>query len=308
MAGIDRRAFFSRLGALGAVPFARAALAPDEATAADAKARASQPARARGLAGAAPPPMPSAFEHASPAEVLVRMRCAPDGGWAMWLYSGALVLKPDGGTARTVMRVEGFSFNRAIRHADGTYEYELDETGYYCDPVTGQPLDAWTNPFTGRETRVVHYRSPQKLYFFDRTQVRPGVTLPPDAEFRGEITRLAEVAGVVACTEDLYAKLPARPASGDRPAAPVRVSTSLATHLASATDLAKPAGEWIESTLAYGTMNTPPAWVGMGDVPALQNMRLVGRKLRADAFDAIPAWLLERVRRDNPSILDVPKS
>jgi hypothetical protein len=308
MSAIDRRAFVARLGVLGAVPFALTTVGTGDAFAADAKARGGGSRKeAAGLAGAAPRPLPSAFEHASPADVLVRMRCAPDGGWAMWLYSGALVVKPEGQTARTVMRIEGFSFNRATRRPDGTYEYQLDETGYYCDPATGQPLDAWTNPFTGRETRVVHYRSPQKLYF-DRTQVLPGVTLPPDAEFRGELTRLAEVGGVVACTEDLYAKLPARAATADRPAAPVRISTSLATHISSAADLARPAGEWLDSTLAYGTMNTTNAWLGMGDVPALQNMRLVGRKLRADAFDAIPAWLLERVRRDNPSILDVPKS
>ncbi len=55
-------------------------------------------------------------------------------------------------------------------------------------------------------------------------------------------------------------------------------------------------------------MNTPVGWLGMDDMPALQNMRLIGRKRPADALDAIPAWLLARVRRDNPSILDVTKS
>lgn len=302
---IDRRRFVMGLGALGAVPAAVAAFSTD-ARGADA---ASRGARASGGAASRAHlrPAKSAFEGTTPADVLVRMRCAPGGGWAMWTYSGALILKPDGQVARSVMRVEGFSFNRAIRRPDGTYEYQLDETGYYCDPASGEPLDRWTNPFTGREVKAVHYRSPQKLYF-DRTQALPGVTLPPDAEFRGELTRLAEVGGIVACTEDLYTKLPARPANGERPAAPVRTMTSLATHISSAADLAKPANAWVESTLAYGTMNAFAGWLGMEDMPGLQNMRLVGRKVPADALDALPPWLLARVRKDNPSILDVPKS
>jgi hypothetical protein len=240
------------------------------------------------------------------ADTLVRMRCAPGGGWAIWSYSGALVVKPEGELARSVVRIEGFSFNRAIARGAGVYDYDLDEVGWYCDPDTGAVLETWTNPFTGRESRPAHYRSPQKLRF-EGTRVLPVTQLPPGTEFRGEITALADVAGLVGITEDLYVKVPARAATETSPARGQRVMTSLATHVARAADLAKPASEWLDSELSFTTMNAFAPWLGMDDMPGVQNMRLIGRKLPLAELDRVPAWMLERVRREHPSFLDVPR-
>ena len=275
-------------------------------------ASAAGAAEATRVPAAAPPPAgPSSPRAAAPgdaalADLLVRMRCAPGGGWAAWLYSGTLVVRPEGQVARTVMRIEGFSFNRALARGPGVHDYALDEVGYYCDPATGRPLERWTNPFNGRETRVAHYRSPQQLRF-DGASVSAVTALPPGTEFRGEITRFAEVGGLVAVSEDLYVRSPARAATEARPAAPERTFASLATHVSRAEDLARDPAEWLDCTLAYGTMNGFMASLGFDGAPGVQNMRLVGRKVRADALDAVPAWLMDRVRRDHPTFLDVPK-
>lgn len=285
---ISRRDVLAGFGAASAV----AIVTPDApARAADLPAAGSNASDARGTA---------------PSDLLVRMRCAPGGGWAMWVYGGTLVVKPVGGVARTLMRIEGFSFNRATARAPGEWEYTLDEVGYYCDLDTRRPLDRWTNPLTGREVQAVHYRSPQRLRF-TADGVVPATPLPAGVEFRGDITRHADVAGLVAVTEDLYVKLPARTATADRPATPERAQASLATHVARAEDLARPATDWLDATLSYGTMNAPMAWLGMDDPATVQNMRLVGRKVRADALDVLPRWLLERARRDHPAFFDVPK-
>jgi hypothetical protein len=241
-----------------------------------------------------------------PADLLVRMRCAPGGAWAMWVYSGTLVVKPASGVARTLMRIEGCSFNRATPRGPGEWDYVLDEVGYYCDLETGRPLDLWTNPLTGREVRAVHYRSPQR-FRFDRSTVTPAMDLPPGIEFRGEITPPATVAGLVVVTEDLYVKLPARPATADRAATRERAQASLATHVSRAEDLARPSADWLDAMLSYGTMNAPMSWLGIDDPGVVQNMRLIGRKVRADALDVLPPWLLERARRDHPTFFDVPK-
>lgn len=222
----------------------------------------------------------------------------------MWAYSGVLVLKPEGQVARPVTRVEGFSFNRAVPRAAGEYLYELDEVGYYCDLATGAVLEEWTNPFTGSRARPAHYRSPLKT-LFSGMHVVPTSQLPPGTEFRGEITTLAEVGGLVAMTEDLYVRLPGRPADGAQPARPDRISASLATHTARAEDLARPAADWVDCWLHYGTMNSFAGWLGMDGMPGVQNMRLVGRKLRVTQLEMLPPWLLERARRDHPTFLSV---
>jgi hypothetical protein len=287
------------LGALGALPFVAATVPAGTSLAASATT-GERPANDTPTANA------PAARGGTVADTLVRMRCAPDGGWAIWAYSGALVVKPEGELARTVVRIEGFSFNRAIARGPGVYDYELDEVGWYCDPQTGRVLETWTNPFTGREVRPGHYRSPQKQRF-EATRVVPVAQLPPGAEFRGEITSLADVAGLVAVTEDLYVKLPARPATATSPARAARVQTSLATHVARAEDLAKPASDWLDAQLSYTTMNAFAPWLGMDGTPGVQNMRLIGRKLPLADLERLPAWLLERVRREHPTFLDVPR-
>jgi hypothetical protein len=290
------------LGALGAATLAGWATGAGAA----APAAAGKPTDAVAPAPSGRPP-DAAASGGTLADVLVRMRCAPGGGWAIWSYSGALVVRPEGEVARTVVRIEGFSFNRAVARGAGTYDYELDEVGWYCDPQTGAVLDTWTNPFTGRETRPTPYRSPQKLRF-EGSKVLPVAKLPPGAEFRGEITTLADVAGLVAVTEDLYVKLPSRPATDQSPARPARTMASLATHMARAADLAKPASEWLDSELSYTTMNAFAPWLGMDGTPGVQNMRLIGRKLPLARLEELPAWLLERVRREQPTFLDVPRT
>jgi hypothetical protein len=236
----------------------------------------------------------------------VRMHWAADGVWLMWLYGGVLVVKPEGRVARPLVQVRGVSFSRALPQTDGSFVAELEEVGYYCDLTTGDPLTTLRNPFTERDVEVEHYRSPQRLRF-SGTSFSPAQAMPPGVEFRGELTTLAEVGGVVAMTEDLYVRLPAAAAQGARPARPERFSASLATFTAPAASLADPKG-WVASTLSYGTMNSFVRWLGMDGTPGVQNMRLAGAKRRATEMDAIAPDLRARIQRDHATFLDVPKN
>jgi len=244
---------------------------------------------------------------AAAVERFKRLHCAPGGGWAMWVYGGVLVGMPQGQIARPLVGIAGFSFTRMIARGEGSYDAQLDEAGYYCDLSTGRPLDRWTNPFTGREVQVEHYRSPQQTRYVG-TQVLPARPLPPGVDYHGEITTLAEVSGQVAMTEDLYVRFPAQPANGDKPARPERFATSLATFTTGAANLQVDAKSWVDCDLAFGTMNSFARWLGMDDTPGIQNMRLVGRKHRATDLAAVAPWLLERVRHDHPDFLNVPNS
>ena len=232
----------------------------------------------------------------------MRMRGSPEGAPVMWVYSGVLVVKPEGQVAREVTRIEGLSFTHLTARDDGAWDLQLEEVGYFCDLVTGEVLETLVNPFTGKQVHPRHYRSPQQLRFAG-TGVQPAMQLPPGIEFRGAVTRLAQVGDVVATTEDLYVKLPGRPATEDSQAQPERISTSLATFISAASDLQRPDSAWVDCTFSYTTLNSFVGWLEMSAMPGVQNMRLIGAKCRTDERNAVPAALRARIADDHPDFL-----
>lgn len=233
----------------------------------------------------------------------IRLRTAPGGEPVMWRYAGLLIAKPEGEMARPLTRIEGVSYTQATPRADGSIDWQLEEVGYYCGLDDGLPLATLTNPFTGVEVKVAHYRSPQKLHFIGN-RIEPAQPLPPGVEFRGEIRRLAAVGGRVALTEDLYVRMPASPASETRPARPVRFANSLATFHASQRDLEPQKPErWLPCEFSYTTLNSFAPWLGMDSTPGVQDMRITGTKCRSDDRRALDGWLRARIAQDHPNFL-----
>lgn len=232
----------------------------------------------------------------------LRMRLAPGLRPVMWVYSGVLLVKPEGEVARPVTRIEGVSYTWATARPDGSYAWQLEEVGYYCDLDTRLPLAEFVNPFTRAPVRAVHYRSPQQLLFTPQG-IEPGQPPPPGSEFRGEITTLAEVGDVLAMTEDLYVKVPASPAQDGRPARGPRVFASLATFTCRRAALERTGDHWIDCDFTYATMNTFSSWLGMEGIPGVQSMRLASSKRPERDLAAVPAWLRERVAADHPGFL-----
>lgn len=281
---VSRREWLAGLGLL--------ALAPGATLARSTASAPSQPSQ---------PSLPSLLDETTFDEYL-RMRTASDGSPVLWVYSGVFVVKPEGEVARPIARIEGLSRSRATANADGSWLWELDEAGYYCAFEDGRPAESLFNPFTGQPVKPKHYRSPQRL-LLTRGGIRPAREAPAGVEFRGEITRLAEVAGTVALTEDLYVKLPGRAASAEAAARPTRFAASLATFTTRAENFKRPPHEWIDCQFNYTTLNSFVDWLGMNDNGGVQDMRLVGVKCRADDFAAAAPWLLERIKVDHPGLL-----
>lgn len=240
--------------------------------------------------GAARPPAMPRERSAVLLDEFLRMRTAPDGRPVRWVYSGVLVTKPEGEVARPLVRIAGLSRTRAERRGDGGWDWHLDEAGYFCDLETGAVLEELRNPHTDAIVRPKHYRSRQHLVFAG-LDVRPASPLPANVEFRGEITRLAEVGAITAVTEDLYVRMPGR------------VAASLATFTAPRAELSRPRSAWIDCQFTYTTLNSFVGWLGMQDVPGIQNMRLVGAKCRDDDAGAIPPWLRERIAAEHGELL-----
>lgn len=235
-------------------------------------------------------------------ENFLRMRTSPDGSPVWWVYSGALVVKPEGEVARAVARIEGLSRSQATRQSDGRWLWELDEAGYFCDLTHGDIADKIFNPFTATWVRPAHYRSPQKL-LLSPSAIEPAMPLPNGVEFRGEITTLARVAGTVAMTEDLYVKLPATPMTEGRAARPTRFAASLATFTTREANFSAAPSAWVDCQFNYTTMNSFVGWLGMAGQAGVQDMRLVGVKIRHDALDAIDGRLRQRILSEHRDLL-----
>jgi hypothetical protein len=232
----------------------------------------------------------------------LRMRLAPGLAPVMWIYSGVLLVKPEGEVARPVTRIEGMSYTWATARPDGSFDWELEEIGYYCGLDDGRPLEEFVNPFTGARIRAVHYRSPQKLRFTPEG-ILPPQPPPPGGEFRGEITTLAQVGDTLAMTEDLYVRVPATPARDGKPGRGPRVFASLATFTCRRAELDRADDQWIDCNFTYTTMNTFSGWLGMDGIPGVQSMRLASNKRRERDLAAVPVWLRERIAGDHPGFL-----
>lgn len=235
-------------------------------------------------------------------ETFLRMRTHPEGNPVLWAYSGVLVVKPEGEVARNLAKIQGLSRTQAVRQSDGRWLWTLDEAGYFCDLDSGAVAESLYNPFIQETVRPKHYRSSQRLFFSARS-IESGVQLPLGVEFRGEITELAKLAGTVAMTEDLYVKMPGVPARGDQAARPARFAASLATFTTRETQLAMPSSTWVDCQFNYTTLNSFVGWLGMGALGGVQDMRLVGIKLRMDDQQAIPSELRRRLLDEHPDLL-----
>jgi hypothetical protein len=256
---------------------------------------------------AAAPALP--VESGAALERFVRLRSSPDHAPVMWVFDGVLLAKPEGDVARPLLRSSGVTLTQVRPRGPGLYDFRLEEVGYFRDLASGEVLERWTNPLTGREVRPRNYRTPESL------QLRPegprAPAMPPEIEFHGALTTLAEVAGLVAMTEDLYVRVPATAAVAATAVAPARAArperhlASLGTYTARASDLRRPASEWVDCQLSYATMNSFAEWLGLAGTPGMQNLRLAGRKVPHTDREAIPPWLRERIARDHPGFLDV---
>ncbi len=260
----------------------------------------------RALAAASP----AQVESPDALERFVRLRSSPSHAPVMWLFDGVLLAMPEGRVAQPLLRSSGISLTHVLLRGPGVYDFRLEEVGYFRDLASGDVLERWTNPLNGRVVQPRNYRTPERLEL--RADGPRGVSTPPGIEVRGQLTTLADVAGIVAMAEDLFVSVPATPAvaatavAAARDARPARHLASLGTYTASTRDLQQPDDRWVDCQLSYATMNSFADWLQLGGMPGMQNLRLAGRKLPHTDLDAIPVWLRERLAREHPTFLQLP--
>ena len=239
-------------------------------------------------------------------ETYVKLRTRLDGQKTFMPYYATIFGKPEGQAAVPLFDVEGFSWGKATRLAEGKYRLDGVEAGYFIDPQTRQPLDTWTNPLNGLQTKVKHYRSfahqivgPEGLSNPERQP------LPPGAKFTQTMGGPTVFAGKVWMHEDLYGTFPNKPkesyADPLEYVGPMLTASSLATWSADLADVSDPKRAFVPTMLSYQTLGSWRPFMRMGDAPGIISWRMFGTK--QPTVEGVPKQVHDRVLADYPDFL-----
>jgi hypothetical protein len=229
-------------------------------------------------------------------ETHVRMRAHPDGRPLYWAYAGTFYGQISGQRTVPLLGVEGISINRCTPDGDGVYAYSLREAGWFTDLATGQVLDEWLNPLSGRSVKPKHYYSPQRQRF-TAEKTEPVLDRPfPGLEWTGYLGAPQRFSGSVWSSEELLVRT-TNPETGA-----ARVQTSLLTLHANAADLARNPKRVVPTTMAYQTLASWVPWMDMRDIPGVISWRLFGRKV--ERVEDLPQTLVTRTRKLHPQLFE----
>jgi hypothetical protein len=219
-------------------------------------------------------------------EIYARARGGIGGEPGMWWYSGRLWGKLINDKAVNFFAVEGFSFNRMERMANGGLRQIMEECGFWKDPQSGELLDDWTNPLNGLPCRVSHFRSRQDVSF------SPDGKIIDAGPYEGRITKAVTSGNVLWISESLLGAFQANRKPDQDPltyGGPMRSMMSLATFTSDAdTVLANDPG-FIPGTLHFQSSSSWYPWMRMGQAQGQISFELFGRKVQS--LDEIPDGL-----------------
>lgn len=234
-------------------------------------------------------------------EVYARARGGIGGAPGMWWYSGRLWGKLINDKAVNFFAVEGFSFNRMERMANGGLRQVMEECGFWKDPQSHQLLDDWTNPLNGLPCKVGHFRSRQDLSFSPQGEIVNA------GGYEGRITEAVVSGPVLWVSESLLGAFAANRKPDQDPltyGGPMRSMMSLATFTSdAATVLGKNPG-FVPGTLHYQSSSSWYPWMRMGQAQGQISFELFGRKL--ERLDEIPDGLRRILDKRRPGFLESP--
>lgn len=231
---------------------------------------------------------------ASPDEELrafVRIKCslAPDDV-PLW-YFGTLYAQLPDGTSSPLLGFQGLEYARFERQPDGAYRMFETMTTCFTDPVTGEFIDEFRNPFTGRTNAVVSNIASGASYDFSTTQATP---------LFGKYTPAGQGLGLTWTASSTHVWMSYRRTYPD---VWPRPSSEYITFQAPRTALDSGAS-FVPATFFSTTVLPWFKWLEMGDRPGWTLWHANGYKFRA--LEELPPALLARLRARHPQALATP--
>lgn len=198
-----------------------------------------------------------------------------------------------------VFKTYGIGTSRVEDMKDGSWRFYHRELLYYCDPKTGEILDVWTNPITGKKVEVLHILNDpvNRVY-----KLKGGLLDPPFPHmvvgdrvvFQLDVLRSTEKNPIsraeypLQSQQDLYQ-------SGELWA----ISGSLK-------ELSDPNVTSAENHTAWARVGMWLPFMEMGDLPGVMIYHSQSFKFK-QGKSQIPKHILEHTEKHYPKYLEAPK-
>lgn len=255
---------------------------------------------AAAVAVAKPQPASAALDLTKPAnklEVYARMRGNADAQLSLWWWKANVWAKMHNDIAKILCLVEGLTFQRITRNADGTLDQKMTGRGTFRDAQTGGPLTNWVNPDNGHRAKPDHVVS-----LNHETITADGIQREQSdrvVAFEGGISNPEVVGNNVYLTENFVVK--------SRTATPgeYRTGSSLTVFTGDAAAMADDNAIFRPCNFNYQSPGSFRPWMGYDNGKGILTWQTVGQKLRRgvdDAPDGVRGW----VEATYPGFLENP--
>lgn len=215
-------------------------------------------------------------EPAGQLETYVRIRGSLGDAVVFDHVTGSVHAAVEGEAPRLLFNLEGLQVSRYRREGPERFAMRTRYIGLLTDPLTGERLEHFANPWTGarREVPVSSY-GPSTVWLLPGgvDYGLPAAQTPAVSrrEFRRE-------GGWVHVTESI-----ASASSRDQP------DFDVITFSARAADLGRPAPAFVPAVNGFTAVERWRPWMAMGDRPGMLIWHVRGTKL--DRPDEVPGWL-----------------
>lgn len=201
-----------------------------------------------------------------------------------------------------ILRTIGFNAGRMLKQADGGYHWVTREVSYYVDLKTGQIIERWANPFSGKTVDVVQVANDPVSNKFPKLQAGQPNPFAAFSRFdvRGEVSWMRW---------DVPLKYPneLKPASDpDESSGESYVASEHFIWFSSTADLQSDTAT--STPVHYSWFRSGPwlPWMKMGMAPGFLIYSGNGRKY--GSFDELSQQLREYTLKHFPKFADAPTS
>ncbi|MCC5795231.1 MAG: DUF1838 family protein [Chromatiales bacterium] len=235
-------------------------------------------------------------------QALVKMRGATDDRLVISFVIGTRYAVPEH-NAIPMLGILAATFSQYRRVDDDTWAARALEVAYFTDLQTGQLLETWENPVTGRVVEVPQVRMGPS----DIIVTADGLRVPTPSgeaaglELRHSFNPAVVVGDHVWVTEDIRVDS-GTAGPGGRPF----VYNEMSTYQASLDALSDPALATVPTQVQYHSLITYRPWMGFGDSPG--HTIAHGAGARVERFEQLPKYYIELTRRHHPDVYRDPLS
>jgi hypothetical protein len=259
---------------------------------------AAMPWMASVAGAAAPPPgtgtTAAPLKFATPEDELrafIRMKGALEPVDVPLWYFGTLYAQMPDGTSSPLLGFQGLEYARFEQRPDGAYRMLETMTTCFTDPVTGEFIDEFRNPITGKVNRVVSNMGSAESYEFATTHAQP---------LFGKYTRPNTGLGTTWAVTPTHAWMSYRRTYPD--VWPKPSSEYITFH--APREAVDGGSGFVPATFFSTTVLPWFKWLEMGDRPGWTLWHANGYKFRT--LDEMPRALIARLEQKHPQALVTP--